>query len=504
MKNGLILSVFLLIISSILFPYYSFAQESEVVNQNQYEEYYKKPTYIPDVRFHGNYQFYSLSYQDATTNTTSTWQDFELKLNTELHTKVSLFLSLTNTPYEWGYNTRNSYNIYDNSLRIKNPSTDLPPPSNENINIKVKKIYLEYKFNPLSTLRIGRQKVQLGDKLGLIYPGEIDAISFSCRLGTWCLKFGQGNLTTKTNRATWIQFFYPIYESAETINNYWVKNQQRKKRTLKIDFYRIDDKQNNLALATHGGRTYGPSTVNKEKYYATDHLQHNGQYVFYDRIANIYGINLDWFQNNFSLHFYTIQSLGKRNYYYEDNTLISEQKNNLFGRVYRLEWRQLFGSSSQIGWISQSTSGKEEQKNVEKNLPWFNDSTYYEWNRGSYEGSLIYFGSNYKGQEHSISNILLNSFYYKFYDEKTDINTSLEIYQFSRTKKVLNNIGKLVSNIGIEIDFIFSKEIAENFYFQLDGGYFLVGDAYSPRATDMPSNIYENITQYSIGIQYKF
>ena len=88
---------------------------------------------------------------------------------------------------------------------------------------------------------MGRQPISLGDKLGLIYEGEADAFTIGCRIGTWCLEFGQANWGNSGSTglessgiATWLEFFYPVYESEETIKNYWIDNEKKRKKTFPI------------------------------------------------------------------------------------------------------------------------------------------------------------------------------------------------------------------------------------------------------------------------------
>ena len=57
---------FYLVFSCLFLASYSsvFAQNFELVDKQAYEEYYKKPLYVPDVRFSGEYQYNSLNFVD--------------------------------------------------------------------------------------------------------------------------------------------------------------------------------------------------------------------------------------------------------------------------------------------------------------------------------------------------------------------------------------------------------------------------------------------------------
>ena len=490
MKRYFILSVYFLI-----FPltHSLFAQNFELVEQKEYEEYYKKPIYTPDVRFHGKYQYYTLSYQDASSNTNNAWQNFELKMQSEVQENVHLFLNFTNSPYDWGATSNNGYTIYDTNLRQR---------SNQNLNLQIREFYLEYNSNPHAIFRVGRQKINLGDKLGLIYKGVVDAVTITCRIGTWCYEFGQANFDTNASRATWLQFFYPVYESIAKVQNYWLSKKARKQEYLNVDFYRIDDKQNNLALANYGGRTYAPQNST----YSEEHMRdNNNKYIFYDREYLTYGVNVSWIKNNIALYFHGIQSIGKRDYYNLDNQPIADAKNNTVGKLYRLEWQQLLSENSQFGVTILASSGSRDKKDVVANYPWLSDNDYYEWNRGSYQGAAIYFGGNYRGQQHSLNNLMIANLYYKFHGYKYNIDVVTEIFQFTRNANVLAKNGNLVKNIGTEINLNITKKLAENFLLEIDTGYFLPAAAYATKESIMPTGTsIDNITQYSVGLNYQF
>ncbi len=251
-----------------------FAQNFELVDKETYEEYYKKPLYVPDVRFSGEYQYNALNFEDFAGNRhISSWQGFELRLRSEVKENLKLNLLFTNEPYEWG-ETKEVYRSRGNGNRQNQ--------ARQNIGISLREFYLEYNSNPHAIFRAGRQPISLGDKLGLIYEGEADAFTISCRIGTWCLEAGQANFGGGIKAyesygiTTWLEFFYPVYESEETIENYWIDNEEKKRKhsRLDVDIYRIDDKQDRVAVTSYGGRTHNPyqNSVG-DIVYSPDHLQ---------------------------------------------------------------------------------------------------------------------------------------------------------------------------------------------------------------------------------------
>ena len=158
----------------------------------------------------------------------SSWQEFKLRLQSEVNENIKLNLLFTNEPYEWGED-KEAYQSRENTARnLQN---------RQNIGISLREFYLEYNSNPHAIFRVGRQPISLGDKLGLIYEGEADAFTIGCRIGTWCLEFGQANWGNSGSTglessgiATWLEFFYPVYESEETIKNYWIDNEKKERK----------------------------------------------------------------------------------------------------------------------------------------------------------------------------------------------------------------------------------------------------------------------------------
>lgn len=479
----------------------AFAQNFELVDEEEYKEYYKKPIYVPDVRFSGSYQLYNLNIADVSGDRTFSWQDFELGLKSEVHEKISLNLIFSSRPYDLERNGDN-YQSYDLEER-QNRNRD-------NIGVSLSEFFLEYNFNPTSIFRVGRQTINLGDKRGLIYKGEVDAFVFSCRIGTWCLEFGQANLGQSANRVTWLGFDYPIYQSVETIENYWLENDTKKRLadSLKVEFYRIDDHQERLALAKYGGRTFNPyqdssnqTVTSEEQFYYEDNA------VFFNREFNTLGINLDWYNNNFGLLLNFITTSGNKKYFFEDDNSVVENITSVdrSGNIYRLEWQQLAGNSSQFGITGFFSSAKAAGDTESDNLPWRGGFEYYEWNRGTYGDALIYFNQDYRGESHSVGNLSYTSFYYKYYGYDNNFGVTTEIFIFNRVEPVLASNGEKVSDIGYEWDINLFLYLEKSLKVELSLGYFSPGVAYSPKESEAPSGtIVEAVTRYVTGLSYQF
>ena len=527
-------------------------------------------------------------------------------MQSEVNENIKLNLLFTNEPYEWGED-KEAYQSRENTARnLQN---------RQNIGISLREFYLEYNSNPHAIFRVGRQPISLGDKLGLIYEGEADAFTIGCRIGTWCLEFGQANWGNSGSTglessgiATWLEFFYPVYESEETIKNYWIDNEkkERKHSRLDVDIYRIDDKQDRVAVTNYGGRTYNPyQNAIGDIVYSPDHLQvgvidnfilpngdidFNGdgtidrdgsidilrndveagvensilsryvtgsdidedgttdlflinavvkiddidsyrtirvvnsnnqdnsvdifipvnvERVYFDREQETYGINFQWYAGNFGLQFNAIQNFGKKSYHYGggDSNVVAGAERQTVGRLYRLEWEQLAGSSTQYGFVSLIATGGKTADTFDDDFPWNDNDGYFEWNKGNYGDALLYFGGkdNYLGQAHSVNNLSYNSFYYKYHGADINAGGITRLFTFSRNNAVYNEVGKKVSYIGWEWDLEFYKYIADSLKISLKGAYFKPGTAYSPNDSVRPViAIPSSITMYNIQLEYTF
>ena len=533
---------FPLVFGCLFFFSYSFvfAQNFELVDKQAYEEYYKKPLYVPDVRFSGEYQYNSLNFVDDNgDNRLSSWQEFKLRLQSEVNENIKLNLLFTNEPYEWGE---------DKEAYQSRQNTDRNLQNRQNIDVSLREFYLEYNSNPHAIFRMGRQPISLGDKLGLIYEGEADAFTLGCRIGTWCLEFGQANLGSSgttglesSGIATWLEFFYPVYESEETIKNYWIDNEkkERKHSRLDVDIYRIDDKQDRVAATNYGGRTYNPyrdgagNTIYASDHYIDDNrlvdfittteltVSSDGSgffsnstsdvpdYVYFDREQETYGINFQWYAGNFGLQFNAIQNFGKKAYHYGggDSNVVAGAERQTVGRLYRLEWEQLVGSSTQYGFVSLIATGGKTADSPSDDFPWSDNDGYFEWNKGTYGDALFYFGGeeNYLGQAHSVNNLSYNSFYYKYHGADVNAGGITRLFTFSRNNAVYNEEGKKVSYIGWEWDLEIYKYFTDSLKFSFKGAYFKPGNAYSPNDSVRPiAAIPSSITMYNFQLEYTF
>ena len=495
----------------LLFCFTNFAlgQKFELVDESEYKEYYKKPIFVPDARLSGEYQYHNHNIGDASGNRAFVFQNFRLKIVSEVNENIKFHLGVTNNYYDWG-EQKDPYQSYDLNQTNSDRQTKISNRSRQNIGIAIQELFLEYNPNPNAIIRLGRQSINLGDKLGLIYKGEVDAITITCRIGTWCLELGQANLGKESNRATWLQFFYPVYESATSLENYWISEDRKTRKTasLEIDFYRILDRQDNLALAKYGGRTFNPFINNQDKIvHSAEQFKYKGEYVIFNRNQDTYGINLKWHQNNFGLFFNAIQNSGKKEYFLEnEDSAIAEAESNVTGNLYRLEWQQLVGKTSQFGFTGLVSSGKPAGDNTGDNLPWRSGFDYHEWNRGTYGDALIYFNKNYGGDAHSVNNLIYFSFYYKYNDFENDFGVTTQLFSFSRNEAVLSQAETKVKNIALEVDLTIYKYLAKSLKVSLDAAYLVPDAAYSPSDSIMPTGVdnKKSITHYSIGINYKF
>lgn len=183
-QNILIISLFL-IISFPIFPQRNY----ELVEEQEYTEYYEKPIYVPDVRFTGSFNAYyqtkrgaqGVSEIDDDSTSDNFWKyDFYLNIRSEVNRNISLNVSIKNPPYDVG-DSSNSYRSYNREERKSGGTV-----GDQNISVIIHEAYLEYDYNQCpSILRFGQQELNLGDYQGLVFRGNHAAISQKCKIGTW-------------------------------------------------------------------------------------------------------------------------------------------------------------------------------------------------------------------------------------------------------------------------------------------------------------------------------
>lgn len=110
----------------------------------------------------------------------------------------------------------------------------------QSTSVNLREAYLRYRFNPGSGLILGKQELSIGDRRGKVFNGIAPAITYDCRVGTWCMPFGG----IKIGRAPsdWILHWALEYTAWDD------KNAGYNNDTFKVEIFRIIYTENNIPL----------------------------------------------------------------------------------------------------------------------------------------------------------------------------------------------------------------------------------------------------------------
>ncbi|NQU63370.1 MAG: hypothetical protein HQ517_03670 [SAR324 cluster bacterium] len=428
------------------------------------------------------------------------FQDISLNLQSKINTNVSLHLKLGHKSHvvseqEPGYDTNYTSESSDST-------------SDDGFNVVLDEAFLEYNHNPNASLRMGKQYIDIGDRKGLIFEGEVTAISQDCRIGTWCYSVGGARIGEEGGDSLfWAQLDYPIYESGILIPDPWGKKPTRQEKSLSVEIFRIMYGGNDIPLAEYGGWTGKFS-----EHHDTVNGTVTGDRVYFDNDGVEYvGLNLVWNYVDFDLNLTWSNLSGDRQYFSvnpSDNLGSSIGSHAVSGSVYLLD----LGYRITTDWKSTfrffSGSGNEANNDGEK--IWESESkAYFEIKKGSFGDALIYFnGRNGIGDGHSVSNLSFYALKFAQRDKESNFMVDLDVYRFSRTSSVFVNQmgqeGRKERNIGIEVDFRIDWQLEERLFFQLFAAYFQAEDAYSANDNTRPEFNPQDFSMLGISSRYTF
>ncbi len=482
-----------------------FAQQYyKTLKQGEYKTIEEDTHFNPGARINGSYEFLSTDRKEDFVTGASLggkfYQDISLEFHSRINTNVSLNVKLGHqspvvSEQDRAYETQNS---------AEAPANE----SGDGFNVRFDEAYLEYNHNPNAQLRIGRQQITIGDRKGLIFEGEANAISQGCRIGTWCYAIGGARIGEEGSASViWAQLDYPVFESGVVISDPWGDKPTRQESSFSVEIFRVMHGGNNIPLAEYGGWTGEYS----ESHDTSDDTA-TGDPVYFDNDDVEYiGLNIIWNYYDFDLHFTWSNMNGSREYFSEDQTTkqgVSLGTKSVSGNAYLLdagyrltdEWK----STIRIFNASGNDAGSDSEKIWQKN-----SKAYFEVQKGSFGDALIYFnGKNGVGDGHSVANLSFYALKFGYREKESTISADLDIYSFSRTKAVLVNAkgaeeseGK---NIGLEVDLRVEWRFEERLFFQCFAAYFQAEEAYSTTDSVRPDSDEPRFSLLGIGGRYTF
>ncbi|MCP4753537.1 MAG: hypothetical protein GY866_21830 [Proteobacteria bacterium] len=474
------------------------------LKQGDYEVVEENTSFNPGAKIGGDYRASYNSRREGIVFGSDYYggiqQDISLKIESKINTNVSLHATLGNksssvSEQEVAYDTENPAERGDSS-------------GDEGLSIVFKEAFLEYNHNPNASLKIGRQSIAIGDKMGLIYKGTATAITQGCRIGSWCYYVGGARLGEEGDSALfWAQLDYPVFQSGVLVADPWGKKPTRQQKSLNVELFRTIYRGKDIPLADYGGWT----GENSDFHDTTDDTS-QGARVYYDNDGVEYmGFNVAWNFYGFHLDFTWSSLTGSRKYHTgnQDEGGVTEfAEKNTSGNAYYANAEYQYLEDWKAGMTLFNASGNKVEKDGEK-IWEDNSKAYHEVIKGNYDEALIYFnGKNGIGDGHSVSNLIYYALKSSYRSVQKDLGVDLSFYYFRRNSPVfINEIGEEAKKddaIGYELDFNLKWRLEERLSLQFYAAVFQPGAAYSPNDNIRPVKDPEDFSLLGVTGTYCF
>ena len=499
------------------------SQNFELVSEEDIQEYYEKPVFVPDSRITGTFQLLNTALSEQTADEPPMYfrQKFTLNFASEVDRDASLVVGLTSGQYDVGQG-EGSYSAHTPEERQRQKTT-----GSGELGVIFDQAYLQFFSNPCNGFKIGLQHLVVGDNEGLIFRGRNWAIRNQCTIGTWPYDIGFARIGDDRNDSIkWGRITYPVYNNGnfETNNNLAEKYAQS---SLEFDFLRVIYNEYKIPLARNGQQTWVPASESSVDH-SPFHVQYDdGKYVYHSIRNNYYGMILRWnyygFRTEFSflgleedLDYYAGLESGLYGSNVEREDITSSGSN--FARFYK--WKNEFYPSQKIhlfldAMYSDGNSAVLEDLD-DPSHDVLTDFRHWEHGNSSFRGissgtyenrGKIYFNAvNGDGYGHSISNLLYYGGGFNYTNDKKTYLIGMNLYNYERVQEVYNAERDLVKRIGWEAAFLYEYYYKTRLKFELFGAYFKTDEAYTRNDNITPdSNDYEpSFFHTGIGIKYEF
>ncbi|MBF0286672.1 MAG: hypothetical protein HQM14_02545 [SAR324 cluster bacterium] len=404
--------------------------------------------------------------------------------------------------------------------------------------VGARQAYLEYNSNPKNVFKLGKHYLNLGDRHGKVFSGVLTGISQNCKLGTWCYEIGAAKLGK--HPADWLYFgslSYPVFQVEDAANSTI--------HQLEVEVFRIFYTERDIPLGTLNIPTFENEAMLEELAlaHATDNdtqkqktralsrqfADRQGRPLFYDAIGQEYfGVRLLWERKALSVRFDVTANQGKRHYHLlRDEDGVRERpdlgENSIAFKSSDVAKRSLAGVASelevsyqldnhQFGFRGMFATGDKEKLDTDVDGDNFLRvlNSYYEIVPGSYQGTNFYFNGKRNSLEsgtglgHSISNTGLLGGWYRWDLMETPFSYQTGLFQLKRMKPVFNEIGKQVTNIGVEWDHTFAWRMDKHFHTDFELNLLQPGDAFSFADNQAPLKRNELIIHVVARAYYSF
>lgn len=493
-----------MIIGTLLFPSISSAQQTFTpLQEGDYEIKDENIFFNPGIIVEGSYEaYYSAIREDFITGdkiSDGLLQDIELRIRSKVNTNLSVHAYIGNK----------SKVVSEQDDRFQTDYADEGGDATDDsggMDLEFREAFLEYNHNPNAALRVGKQFINPGDRMGLIYEGNANAITQKCRIGTWCYYIGGARIGHEGNSALfWLQLDYPVYESGVVISDPWVEKGTRQQVSLNVELMRVDHRGSDIPMSVNG-QWIGE--------YSTHHdVTTDGsttKYIYFENDEVQYlGFNLHWNYYKTMLRLSWVNLSGKRDYWMKAKDAGREALagNSIAGNAVYLDISYQLLDSLKVGWTSLSSSGTEREDGEKF---WENNSeSYLEVQKGDFGDALIYFnGKDGLGQGHSVSNLVYNAMRASYISDDKKLKMLFAVYTFKRAQPVFYKLDdgttQTATDIGSEIDFVLDWKWEDDLTAGFQLAAFSPGNAYSANDNIQPQEGNKGFSLIGINLRYEF
>ncbi len=408
-------------------------------------------------------------------------EDFRLKIRTWFHQDVALHLTLQTAPSGF-----NDSNLRQAPADNRGSLTDSKP-----LTLTAREAYLLFNTNPNSHLLFGKQEISLGDRRGKVYDALQPGASFDCRVGTWCMPFGA--IKAGEASADWIYHWALEYRPWDGLKN-------NMRDTLEVEIFRIIYTESNVPLGTN----LGPATFDRENPEVATRTQQTdftGKPIYFDaREQNYMGLRLNWLGGPLFANLDFTSDQGKRIYHrfrepnggpsvglpiYANGVGSKFQRESIAGYTYESElgfrWQQGQTGLRYMTATGDSVKPPDNGKNFLRVL-----RGYHEITPGTYRGSRIYFNGtdsdvqDGSGLGHSVNNTTLVGWFIDLdYPDDKKVGYSGGLFAIRKNEAIFNALGKLRSNVGLELDNVLTWHVHKAVKVQFEANVLRAGGAFS-------------------------
>ncbi len=493
-----------MVIGTFIIPSYSPAQQAFTpLQEGDYEVKDENIFFNPGIMVEGSYEaYYSAIKEDFITGdhiSDGLLQDIELRIRSKVNTNLSVHAHIGNK----------SKVVSEQDDRFKTDYADEVSDVSDDsggMDLEFREAYLEYNHNPNAVLRLGKQLINPGDRMGLIYEGNANAVTQQCRIGTWCYYIGGARIGYEGNSALfWMQLDYPVYESGVVISDPWVEKGTRQEASLNVELLRVDHRGSDIPMSSTG-QWVGEFSAKHD----TTSDAGTTKYIYFENDEVQYlGFNLRWNYYKTMLRLSWINLAGKRDYWMKarDGDREFVTNNEVSGNAVYLDVSYQLLDYLKVGWTTLNSSGTEREDGEKF---WENNSeSYLEVQKGDFGDALIYFnGKDGLGQGHSVSNLIYNSMRASYISDDKKLKMLFAVYTFKRAQPVFytveNGDDKTSTDIGSEIDFVLDWKWEDDLTAGFQLAAFSPGNAYSANDNDKPKEDNKGFSLIGINLRYEF